>query len=75
MIKRFTYISVLMLVLGLSACATGSRNPPPQADLGPSVLVDAYKMSVGNTINITGWKNPELSISAPTRQDAGKYVC
>ena len=65
----FTYISAVFLVLGLSACATGPRNPPPQADLGPSVLVDAYQMSVGDTVNITVWKNPELSISAPIRPD------
>jgi len=67
--KCFAYFSVLILALGLSACATGPRNPPPQADLGPSVLVDAYKMSVGDTVNITVWKNPELSISAPIRPD------
>jgi len=65
----FAYIFAVLLVLGLIGCATGPKNPPPQADLGPSVLVDAYKMSVGDTVNITVWKNPELSISAPIRPD------
>ena len=65
----FAYISAILLVIGLGACATGPRNPPPQADLGPSVLVDAYKMSVGDTVDIYVWKNPELSISAPIRPD------
>ena len=62
-------MSALMLVAGLGGCASGPKNPPPQTDLGPSVLIDAYRMSVGDTVNITVWKNPELSISAPIRPD------
>ena len=66
----FSYISAVLVVLGLGACASGPKNPPPQqTDLGPSVLVDAYKMSVGDTVNIHVWKNPDLSISAPVRPD------
>lgn len=65
----FAYISAILLIFGLVACATGPKNPPPQIDIGPSVLVDAYKMSVGDTVSIFVWKNPDLSISAPIRPD------
>jgi polysaccharide export outer membrane protein len=66
---RFAYISAVLLVLGLNGCATGPDNPPPQADTGPSVLVDTYRMSVGDTVSVNVWKNPELSVSAPIRPD------
>ena len=65
----FAFLSALLLALGLVACASGPKNPPPQIDLGPSVLIDSYKMSVDDTVQIHVWKNPDLSISAPIRPD------
>ena len=60
------------LAIGLAGCA-GTPNLPdqPQAgeSQGPSVLVDTYKMAVGDVVQINVWKNPELSLSEPIRPD------
>lgn len=57
----------------VTACASTSSNLPPQGDedaaQGPSILVDAYLMAVGDNVQITVWKNPELSVSEPIRPD------
>lgn len=63
---------ICWFIIGIAGCASSNApNLPPQgeADRGPSVLVDAYQMSVGDNIAINVWKNPELSISEPIRPD------
>lgn len=61
-----------ILVLTAS-CATSKPNLPPQSgsgkNSGPSVLVESYKMAVGDQVQINVWKNPELSLSEPIRPD------
>ena len=61
-----------LLVIGLAGCAA-STNPPPQlapgADAGPSVLVESYKLGVGDQLQINVWEIPELSVSEPIRPD------
>ncbi|MDH5387419.1 MAG: polysaccharide biosynthesis/export family protein [Gammaproteobacteria bacterium] len=48
-------------------------NLPAPSETGinnaPKVLVDSYKMAVGDQIQINVWKNPELSLSEPIRPD------
>lgn len=70
------YIIAILIsaLLGLIAsCATSQPNLPPQSssgqNSGPSVLVNSYKMAVGDQIQINVWKNDELSLSEPIRPD------
>jgi polysaccharide export outer membrane protein len=61
-----------LLIIGLAGCASTSNRPPPSvsmAELGPSVLVESYKMSVGDQVQVNVWNNAELSISEPIRPD------
>jgi len=71
--KFFNELLIGLLVLGVVGCAsTGPANLPPQTGLGAgeaSVLVDAYKMDVGDMVQITVWKNADLSVSEPIRPD------
>ena len=71
--KLLIAISILAFVLGLTACTNSKPNLPPQPkegeSVGPSVLVESYKMAVGDQIQINVWKNAELSLSAPIRPD------
>ena len=61
-----------LLVVGLVGCASTPNLPPPSeshAELGPSVLVESYKMGVGDQVQVNVWKNAELSVSEPIRPD------
>ena len=69
------YLGILLagIVGGLIGCSMdGPRLPAQPAageSIGPSVLVDSYKMSVGDMVQVNVWKNPELSMSEPIRPD------
>jgi polysaccharide export outer membrane protein len=61
------------LSMGLGGCAMGKPHLPVQSETGenedPRVLIDLYKLAVGDQIQISVWKNPELSLSEPVRPD------
>ena len=62
----------VLLWIGLAGCAGEPKLPdlpPGGASQGPSVLVESYKMAVGDVVQINVWKNPELSLSEPIRPD------
>mgnify|MGYP001821601684 FL=1 len=67
-----TILFSFLLIAGLVGCA-GSTNLPPESvsgeEHGPSVLVETYKMAVGDQVQVNVWKNPELSIAEPIRPD------
>ena len=70
---RGSCLMIAVLVMSgclLAGCAGEPHLPEPmQTPDSPSVLVDAYKMAVGDQLEINVWKNPELSLSAPIRPD------
>jgi len=66
----YRLLTFILVLSGIAACSSEPRLPDDvQESYGPSVLVDSYKMSVGDQIQINVWKNPELSISEPVRPD------
>lgn len=71
--KFFNELLIGLLVLGVVGCAsTGPANLPPKTGFGAgeaSVLVESYKMDVGDMVQITVWKNPDLSVQEPIRPD------
>lgn len=69
--KISTTLLTLAFIVGLTACATHTPNLPPESNqaIGPKVLVETYKMSVGDQLRINVWKNPELSLDTPIRPD------
>jgi polysaccharide export outer membrane protein len=72
--NRFiTAILFMAVFVGLTACSSAEPKLPPKEgawkNAGPSVLVKSYKMAVGDQIQISVWKNPELSLSEPIRPD------
>lgn len=59
---------IALIVAALAGCAYGpAKLPDEQKD--HSVLVDDYKIDVGDQVQINVWKNPELSIAEPVRPD------
>lgn len=69
----FTVQLVIASVIGLGGCAMDKPRLPIQPESGenltPRVLVDSYKMTMGDQIQILVWKNPDLSLSEPIRPD------
>ena len=64
---------IILLIAGMTACTGGNPRLPPKEEAwksaGPSVLVDTYKIAVGDQIQVNVWKNEELSIAEPVRPD------
>jgi len=71
--KVHQVLFTVFLFTGISACALPKPHLPAQPEFGqnetPRVLIDSYKMSVGDQLQINVWKNPELSLSEPVRPD------
>ncbi len=69
----FTFLLFIGLLSGPGGCAVKKPNLPPQHVEGtsesPKVLIDSYKMAVGDQLMINVWKNPDLSLSEPIRPD------
>jgi len=61
-----------LFIIGLVGCASTPNQPPPlvsMEDLGSTVLIESYKMAVGDVVQVNVWKNEELSVSEPIRPD------
>lgn len=64
----FREMGIGLLLFALAGCAFGPPSLPAQSG-GQSVMMDAYKIEVGDQVNVSVWKNPELSVGAPVRPD------
>lgn len=59
--------------MGPGGCSLDKPRLPIQPESGenltPRVLIDSYRMSMGDQLQILVWKNPDLSLSEPIRPD------
>ena len=69
----FAIFSLAGLIMAIGGCALQAPHLPAPSKDGkngtPKVLVDSYKMAVGDQLQISVWKIPELSLSEPVRPD------
>ncbi len=67
------FLVAAVLLAGLAGCSSNPADwqlpEPPKSGSGPSVLTKSYRMSVGDQVRISVWKNPELSVEEPIRPD------
>ena len=61
-------IPFILIMVFLAGCASPPGAPPPEEDFGPQ-FTERYRLGPGDSINISVWRNPELSVSVPVRPD------
>ncbi|TFW19429.1 sugar ABC transporter substrate-binding protein [Massilia arenosa] len=65
--KLFAWLAVAASALALGGCASTSGTPAPKMDAAaPS---PDYVIGPGDSVNITVWRNPEVSGAFPVRPD------
>lgn len=60
---------ICLLVAGIAGCASSGPPKLPDQTAGSGILIDAYTIDVGDQVDISVWKNPDLSTSVPVRPD------
>lgn len=72
--KRFKALAIvfpLFICVSIVGCSNTSVpvNYAPKKSESPTLLVDQYLIGVDDEIQVTVWKNPDLSITVPVRPD------
>lgn len=67
LVRRAASVALIGVMLGLTACAT-TEYPSLAADRTVAPPHE-YLIGPGDTVNITVWRNPEVSLTVPVRPD------
>lgn len=65
----FKYMVFIWIIAVMAGCAVTGTGRLPEQGTGRAPLIEAYKIDVGDQLNVNVWKNPELSASGPVRPD------
>jgi len=64
--KLFVALALSGCVFLLAACGT---TKPPEVAVSPGKVVDTYRIGVDDKIQVSVWRNAELSVTVPVRPD------
>jgi polysaccharide export outer membrane protein len=69
MVFRDVPVFRILLILALGGCASEPKLPEAGPGAAPHVLVESYKIAVGDQLKVSVWGNEDLSVEAAVRPD------
>jgi polysaccharide export outer membrane protein len=61
-------VASTLLLFALAGCSSNT-SPPPPAPVAAPEFADEYRVGVGDSLNISVWRNADLSVNVPVRPD------